>query len=220
MKQYTEYNISQAIEAITRGQSIRRAALEWGVPNATIRNRLQGAQPHGEAAQGQQRLSKTQEDHLAQWVLTQAALGLPPTHSQLKTFAERILAVREDTRPLGKRWVRAFLKRNPSIQVQRSRTIDSKRVNGASTEIIRNWFHFLQIPAIKAIKPENRYNADEAGVMEGQGENGLVLGSAEGRSIQKKQPGSRVWTSFIECISATGVVLPPLVIFKGKSVQQ
>jgi hypothetical protein len=56
--------------------------------------------------------------------------------------------------------------------------------------------------------------------MEGYGANGLVVGSSERRSIQKKQPGSRAWTSFIECISATGKALPPLVIFKGKSVQQ
>ncbi|KAM4064340.1 DDE superfamily endonuclease [Hirsutella rhossiliensis] len=61
---------------------------------------------------------------------------------------------------------------------------------------------------------------DEAGIMEGLGENGLVVGSAEKRSVQKKTPGSRVWTSFIECVSAAGTFLPPLVIFKGKSVQQ
>jgi 4-hydroxybenzoate polyprenyltransferase len=61
---------------------------------------------------------------------------------------------------------------------------------------------------------------DESGIMEGYGANGLVVGSSERRSIQKKQPGSRAWTSFIECISATGKALLPLVIFKGKSVQQ
>ncbi|KAM4064018.1 DDE superfamily endonuclease [Hirsutella rhossiliensis] len=61
---------------------------------------------------------------------------------------------------------------------------------------------------------------DEAGIMEGLGENGLVVGSAEKRSVQKKTPGSRVWTSFIECVSAAGTFLPPPVIFKGKSVQQ
>ena len=61
---------------------------------------------------------------------------------------------------------------------------------------------------------------DEAGLLEGQGSNGLVLESAEKRSVRKKQPGSRAWTSFIECISALGRALPPLVIFKGKSVQQ
>src|SRR5262249_33653353 len=44
--------------------------------------------------------------------------------------------------------------------------------------------------------------------------------SSEKESIRKKQPGSRIWTSFVECVSATGQALPPLVIFKGKTVQQ
>ncbi|KAH9240176.1 hypothetical protein K456DRAFT_1037625 [Colletotrichum gloeosporioides 23] len=61
---------------------------------------------------------------------------------------------------------------------------------------------------------------DETGILEGRGSNGLVLGSSETRSIRKKQPGSRAWISLIECISATGKALPPLVIYKGKNVQQ
>jgi 4-hydroxybenzoate polyprenyltransferase len=61
---------------------------------------------------------------------------------------------------------------------------------------------------------------DESGIMEGLGANGLVVGSSEKHSIQKKQPGSRAWTTFIECISASGKALQPLVIFKGKTVQQ
>lgn len=60
----------------------------------------------------------------------------------------------------------------------------------------------------------------ESGIMEGLGVNGLVVGSAQRRSIQKKQPGSGFWTSFIKCISATSITLSPLVIFKGNSVQQ
>jgi hypothetical protein len=60
---------------------------------------------------------------------------------------------------------------------------------------------------------------DESGIIEGFGANGLVLGSSEKHLIQKKQPGSRVWTSFIECVSATSKALSLLVIFKGKSVQ-
>ena len=52
------------------------------------------------------------------------------------------------------------------------------------------------------------------------GDNGLVVGSIHKQFIQKKHPGSKAWTSFIECISAIGRSLHPLVIFKGKSVQQ
>ena len=113
-----------------------------------------------------------------------------------------------------------FLRRNPAIRTQKCHHRNSSRVNGACTEVIRPWFNKFYIPEIQATKPENRYNMDEAGIMEGLGENGLVVGRSEKRSIQKKTPGARAMTSFIECVSATGVALPPLVIFKGKSVQQ
>ncbi|OHW97453.1 transposase [Colletotrichum incanum] len=125
-----------------------------------------------------------------------------------------------DTDPLGKQWIQGFKRRNPSIKVQRSRPIDSRRINGACTEVIRDWFKLLAIPEIKGIKPANRYNMDETGILEGQGSNGLVLGMAETTSVRKKQPGSRAWVSIIECISAIGHALNPLIIYKGKTVQQ
>jgi hypothetical protein len=65
------------------------------------------------------------------------------------------------------------------------------RVNSATTEIIKPWFQKLEVPAIKVIKPENRWNMDEAGIIEGEKENGLVVGSAQKRFIQKKQPGRK-----------------------------
>lgn len=113
-----------------------------------------------------------------------------------------------------------FLARNPSLRTKRPRKIDSARVNGATSEVIRPWFNYLAIPAIRAILPENRWNMDEYGLMEGLGSNGLVVGSSEVRATQKKQPGSRNWTSFVECVSATGQFLPTTVIFKGEYVQQ
>ena len=111
-----------------------------------------------------------------------------------------------------------FLRHNPILQTKRARNIDSVRVNSATTAIIKSWFQRLVIPVITTIKPENRYNMDESSIMEGFGVNGLVVRSSERRSIQKKQPGSHMWTSFIECVSATSKALLPLVIFKGKSV--
>ena len=116
--------------------------------------------------------------------------------------------------------MQAFLKRNPSIRTKRYWSISSQRVNRATTQIIKSWFEYLFLPDIQAIKPEYRYNMDESGIIEGLRVNGLVVRSSERRAIQKKQPGSKAWTSFLECISATGSSLPPLVIFKGKTVQQ
>jgi hypothetical protein len=56
--------------------------------------------------------------------------------------------------------------------------------------------------------------------MEGQGINGLVIGSLqEGlNSVPVKTVNARTWTSVVECISAVSVALDPLVIFKAKSI--
>ncbi|KAK0368171.1 transposase [Colletotrichum limetticola] len=121
---------------------------------------------------------------------------------------------------LQRRWIDALIKRNPSVRVQRSRLIDSRRVNGATTDVIESWFRLLDIPEISDIKQANRYNMDETGIMEDKGANGLVLGMAEATEVRKKEPGSRAWVSIIECISADGRAIKPLVIYKGKSVQQ
>ncbi|KAM4066766.1 DDE superfamily endonuclease [Hirsutella rhossiliensis] len=55
---------------------------------------------------------------------------------------------------------------------------------------------------------------DEAGIMEGLGENGLVVGNAEKRSVQKKTPGARVWTSFIEANRSSNNGLQDLSLFR------
>jgi len=109
-----------------------------------------------------------------------------------------------------------FLSRHPSLKTQRAKPVDSVRINCATEAKIRPWFDLFKVPEIKAILAENRYNKDEAGIMEGRGTNGLVVGTADHKALKKKEPGGRTWTSFVECISATGRFLPPLVIFKGK----
>ncbi|CCF44234.1 transposase, partial [Colletotrichum higginsianum] len=197
MSQYTENEVNQALEAISNGQSVRKAAQQYGVPRSTLQHRLQGTQARAAAFSDLQRFTVSQEAKLAEWVRIQHALGLPPTHQQVKHFAERILHAIGDTQPIGRGWVQAFIRRNPSVKVKRSCPIDSRRVNGASTEVIRDWFKHLAIPEIISIKPANRYNMDETGILEGQGSNGLVLGMSEAKSIRKKQPGSRACVSII-----------------------
>ena len=87
------------------------------------------------------------------------------------------MVARHDTIPLRKRWMAGFLRRNPVLKTKKQFRIDSIRVNSATSDIIKGWFQKLEVPAIKAIKPENRWNIDEAGIIEGQGENRLVVRS-------------------------------------------
>jgi 4-hydroxybenzoate polyprenyltransferase len=78
----------------------------------------------------------------------------------------------------------------------------------------------MGLPIVKVIKPANRWNADEGGLMEGKSEKALTIGYSDGSELLQKDFNSRAWTSFLECISATGKSLIPLIIFKGLSIQQ
>jgi len=216
---YTEDDVREALEAVANGQSIRKASLTWGVPRMTLQDRLYGKESRSQAFINLQKLPPIQESRLVDWILFQGIAGHPLTYAQIRDLIQRILAIAGETTILGKKWMYGFLKRYPELRTIRSTIIrDSGRINGATTQVIRPWFNRFYIPDIQAIKPENRWNMDEAGLMEGYGVNSLVVGRAGIRALLKKTPGSKAWTSFIECMFASGIAIVPLVIFKGKTV--
>ena len=93
MHQYSEQDLLTALSD----------SREWGVPFNTLRSRIQGSESHVIAAKSQQRLSKTQEEHLNAWVLGQQVLGVPLTNGQIRQFATRVLKLRGAHLELGKR---------------------------------------------------------------------------------------------------------------------
>src|ERR1700761_759439 len=220
MPSYTENALADAIDAVSNGVSVRRAARDWAIPEATLRHRRAGRKPRIDAHTFEQKLSPVQETRLADWIRVQDALGVAPTHAQIRTFASRILLAGGEATGVGKHWLQGFLRRNPRIATLKTRRIDSARVNRATTEAIQAWFPYLALPAIQKVMQADRWNMDETGLMQGMGANGLVLGMAEKKKTYKKDDGRREWTTIIECISANGRHLHPLVIFKGKDVQQ
>ena len=58
--------------------------------------------------------------------------------------------------------------------------------------------------------------------MKGQGINRLVIGSSQENpnAVPVKTINAQTWASIVECISALGLTLNLLVIFKAKSIQE
>ena len=73
MSQYTNYDLAQALDAVSNGQSVNKAAA-LGVFR---RPQLNGRESRKDAFQAYQRLSSVQEHHSTQWILTQDVLGFP-----------------------------------------------------------------------------------------------------------------------------------------------
>jgi hypothetical protein len=50
----------------------------------------------------------------------------------------------------------SFLRRNPILKTKKQFKIDFACVNSATSDILKDWFQKLEVPAIKAIKAKNR----------------------------------------------------------------
>jgi 4-hydroxybenzoate polyprenyltransferase len=208
-----------AIQDVNEGISIRKAALRRGVKRSTLQNRLHGRLTRNEAHQHRQKLSPDIEIRLVTWIINQEALGYAPSHGQVKGMVREILKKKGENDDLGIHWMDGFFHRHPDVKTKLGRRIDFRRLNGASPENINKFFNAYE--QYQWIKPSNRYNTDEVGIMEGMGVNGLVVRSSQinPNSTYIKQQGSRNWSTILECVSAIGKSLTPAIIFKGGSVQ-
>lgn len=220
MPDYTEFDIENAVFDVDSGSTVLAASRRWGIPRSTLRSRIQGHRARSDAFEPYQRLSQVQEQDLAAWILAQGNLGFAPTHQQVKEFAHKIASAQGDSRPIGKHWMEGFLSRNPTIGSVRDVRLDVQRVESVTPDILRSFFTLAEAAGIGKTHPSLLFNMDETGLMEGEGTNGIALGAREKRTVYSKKSTSRVWTTIIECVSAGGSSMPPLVIFKGKSVQK
>jgi len=165
MAAYTENDVQNALADLRNGGALATAATCHGVPRTTLRDRLNGARSCRDAHDDEQRLSTVQEERLERWILRQEALGYAPTHAQVRAIASGILKQGGDNKPLGKKWIRHFLKRHPAVKTKLGRRTDWERINTATPDNIRTLFQLYE--TVSWIPPPQRYNADEGGIIEG-----------------------------------------------------
>jgi hypothetical protein len=147
--------------------------------------------------------------------------GWPLTINALETLTTSLLVKKGDLQPLGHLWYQRFLSRHPEIKTTKSRATDQSRKDAGSFDVLCRWFDlFNSTKAMYGIPDDDTYNMDEKGVMKGIGDNSKVIVNRYDKEVTSAQPGNREWVSIIECIGGSGFVLPPFVIFEGKTIQR
>ena len=222
---YTEELLCEALEAIQGGKSVRLASQEYQIPRGTLRMRLAGSISRKERDSHQKLLSDYQEKILANWIEVQHALGHPPSHNAIRLAAGTFLKAAGSTATPGERWPTKFLARHPHLGTLRGKQHDFQRSKGVQPDRIKTLFDALNHPHVRTIRPQHRWNFDETGIAEGSGGNRNFIRPVKDSSGQKrrfalvKSNNTRTWVTIIEAVSAEGNYLPPVVIFKGGSVQ-
>ena len=203
-------------------ESCRTLAEKSDVPRSTLNHRDRGRELKETKAQRQQYLTPEEEKAVVNFLLLMSNLGQPVRIKFLPSLAFSIARRRATTdqliKPPGKNWPRAFEKRHSEVKARRVKAIDWKRHEKMVYNKIRDWFDIIRkMLEDPAIRPENVYNMDETGVMLSMLGSVKVLVSKDDLRDYRGAGVKRTTVTAVECISADGRSLLPLIIWPAST---
>jgi hypothetical protein len=109
-----------------------------------------------------------------------------------------------------------FIKRHPEVQTKYSQRLECQRNAASNPRVLEHHFKLFQ-KTVRGynIKETNIWNMDEKGFLLGVLAKYKVICKKSKKSPKYAQDGCRELITVVECVSAVGKVLPPLVMTKG-----
>jgi len=190
-----------------------------------LRNRLAGRTSRSQAHETAQILSNAKELTLVRWISRLCRTGFSASPALVVEIAEEVHrsgfqlseSLPTNLRPIGKQWIDRFRAWHPEIQGVWARQIESVRYKAIYTNAVQMWFDAVtELQIQHRYLPDCIYNMDESGFAVGTSQFSRALVNICEQSSWKVVSGQREWITAIECVSAAGVAIPPLVIFKAK----
>ena len=97
--------------------------------------------------------------------------------------------------------------------------MENARHNGASYKVVKSWFNAVAAQFHEhSYEPQNIWNMDESGFGVGESQTTRVLVLINSTHKYKSVAGKQEWITDIECVSAAGEALAPMIIFKAKNL--
>lgn len=132
-------------------------------------------------------------------------------------FANEVKGFSDKTRLAGKKWLKGFLNRHPSLNVRKADNLSVDRAEGANEEHVRNWFvqYIRVLRSLNIRSGDQIWNCDETGLVTVPRERNVIAVKGE-RSYQTVSADRGELSSVLCFVNAIGEVVPPTVIHKGK----
>ncbi len=93
-KEWDVHRMSMAINAVHRGQSIRRAVIDYGVPKSTLGDGISGRVLDGSRSGPQPYLSDKDEKELYKFIMACASVGYPKTRQDVLAIVQQLIQSR------------------------------------------------------------------------------------------------------------------------------
>ncbi|KAF7169957.1 hypothetical protein CNMCM5623_002481 [Aspergillus felis] len=229
MPKSSKINESYILKACEAAQAqekpnISKIAREYGVPYATLRDRVKKhVHPQTANKPVNRALKGYQEEALIQWIVSMRDRNMPVTPKLLEEYANQTLRRAGESRQVSKMWAYRFKKRLPehlNLGPVRQNTRESKDIQAEDAGLLAHWYNQLA-NVIKDIPARLVYNFDECGFQTGEGKSRKVIGSkGKGKAsvpdLAESERGENI--TAIECVAADGWQMDPWFIFKGNGI--
>ncbi|BES92409.1 Hypothetical protein NTJ_05218 [Nesidiocoris tenuis] len=227
---YAVEELACAVNDIKNGRMTYREAVEaYGIPLGVLHNRVNGKIDVDKIGAGRPTdISTEVEQKLAKCLIARARMGFPCDKEELKSLVQEFvlangLHVRFKYGKPGEDWYIGFMKRHSNLSLKKPELLQKARKKARDPFVV---YHFYD--AAKELYEKHSvdadsgcfiFNADESGFPNDPSRMRAV--GEKGKALSRVSDGSgRENTTVLACISAGGHVLPPLIVHKGKAVQE
>ena len=220
MKLWSEESMVLAMEAVSGGRmGLNQAARNYYVPRSTLRDRISGRVKHGTKSGPKPYLSVEEEQELVAFLKQASAMGYGKTKKEILAMVQKTMEKKDlcDDKFNGEGWWTRFMSRNPTLSLRTADPLSKVRADAVKQEKIDEYFKLLKSTLEKhdlMNKPQCIYNVDESG-MPLEHKQPKRVAQRGAKKVYRRSSGNKAQITIVACASATGVALPPMVIFQG-----
>lgn len=227
---YSPSKVKLALENISNGMNLSTASRTYGIPRATLWNKLNDRAPVDATQPGFISILPLEiENQLEEWLLKMSDRGFPIDQELLLDSVKQIVIENNlpnpftDNRP-GRKWFEGFLRRHKSISKKHAEGLTTTRAKISET-VIRRWFEDTKNTLFNDYgkeeiekllnNPKKIFNIDETAIFLSP-KGSTVLGR-KGKSVYNvSKNDEKTCITVALCVNAAGNIAPPCALFSYK----
>lgn len=218
---YDDTSMQMAIAAVEqREMTIRRAALCYGIAPSTLHDRISGKVKDGATRGVVPYLTKQEEEEFASFLVRCADIGYAHSLAQVLALAQQIVDRKGINTMVTRGWWKRFCQRNPQLSHRTAVPLSVARAVATDEHVMDRYFEMLTDTLSNnglMHKPMQLYNCDETGMPLGAYHHKVVAQAGSNPTCITSN-SSKSQVTVLACVSATGVAMPPFVIFQRKTM--
>lgn len=213
--------MEKALKEVTDGSlTVRRAALEFNVPKSTLHDRLTGKVLPGAVGGAPRYLDDDEEEELVRWLIGCAEVGYAKSIRDVRAIVGAIVAKKLNVEhaTVSHGWWDRFRQRHPNLTLRAGESLSYIRAASTNRVIIDKYFDLLEDILSKNCLTSSRiFNLDESGIPL-QHRPGKRIAARGQKHVNVVTSGNKTNITVLACVSASGYVMPPMVIFNRKNL--